>query len=98
VDYKQVDLFDPFISTGNYNPQTNTITLFVHQRHLKDILRTLCHELVHHNQNLTDPEGFAAVNKGGTLSENGELEEIEADAYRRGNVLFRKWTETHTKN
>lgn len=47
-------MLDPFISTGNYNPETNIITLYVKNRHLKDILRTFCHELIHHNQNITD--------------------------------------------
>ena len=88
-------MLDPFISTGNYNPETNIITLYVKNRQLKDILRTFCHELIHHNQNITDQEGFALVNKGGTLQENDELTRLESDAYSRGNVLFRKWTETN---
>ena len=61
---------------------------------MKDILRSFCHELIHHNQNITDPEGFKLVNKGGKLSENDELTMIETDAYSRGNIMFRKWTET----
>ena len=94
VDYTHRDLLDPFVPTGNYNPATNTITLFVKNRQLKDILRTFAHELVHHNQHITNPETFLAVNKAGKLSENAELSEIEADAYTRGNILFRKWTES----
>jgi len=86
-------LFDPFIPTGNYNPKTNVITLYVKNRQLKDILRTLSHELIHHNQYLTNPGEFMRINKSGNLKDNIELEKIEADAYTRGNVLFRKWTE-----
>jgi len=88
---------DPFIRTGNYNSETKTITLFVKNRQLKDILRSFCHELIHHNQNITDPVGFKLVNKSGNLAGNAELEKIEADAYSRGNVMFRKWTETYSK-
>lgn len=97
IDYSEQELLDPFIRTGNYNSQTRTITLFVSNRHLKDILRSFCHELVHHNQNITDPENFARYNKAGKLSENDELTMIETDAYSRGNIMFRKWTEQFRK-
>ena len=83
--------------TGNYNPATDTITVFVDNRQLKDVLRTFCHELVHHSQHITDPDGFLAVNKAGKLGENDQLTLLETDAYSRGNVLFRKWTETYSK-
>ena len=95
VNNRKVEIFDPFIPTGNYNPETKVITLYVNSRHLKDILRTFCHELVHHNQYLTNPESFMSINKAGTLQENDELTRIESDAYNRGNILFRKWTESH---
>lgn len=94
IDYTPRDILDPFVGTGNYNPQTNVITLYVDSRQLKDILRTFCHELVHHSQYLSDPEGFLSLDKSGSLDDNPALEQIEADAYARGNVLFRKWTET----
>lgn len=93
-DFTEAELLDPFIRTGNYNSETRTITIFVKNRQLKDILRSFCHELVHHSQNVSDPEGFAAVDKGGKLVENDQLTMIETDAYTRGNILFRKWTET----
>lgn len=85
--------FNPFVPTGNYRGDDPTITLYVAQRHVKDILRSYCHELVHHSQNLRDPVGFAALNKAGNLSENSALEKTEAEAYKKGNLLFRKWTE-----
>lgn len=85
--------FDPFAPTGNYAGDTQTVTLYIGQRHLKDILRSYCHELIHHNQNLKDPERFASLNKSGALQENSALEKFERDAYSRGNLLFRRWTE-----
>lgn len=33
------------------------------------------------------------INKAGSLQENDELSRLEGDAYSRGNILFRKWTE-----
>ena len=40
---------DLLISTGGYMPALNSIVLYIDNRHLKDILRSYCHELVHHN-------------------------------------------------
>lgn len=96
VDRKQVDMYDPFIPTGHYEPGSSTIVLHVGGRHLKDILRSFCHELVHHSQNVT---GMFSQDDdfNGSLTENERLNRIEEDAYMRGNTLFRKWTETYTK-
>ena len=96
LDDTEVDMFNPFIPTGNYNPQTQTITLYINNRHVKDILRTYCHELIHHFQNISD-ENFINFDKSGNLNENQKLQEYEAEAYKNGNVMFRKWTEQFKK-
>ena len=36
--------------TAHYDPQKYSITVFVDGRHIKDILRSIAHELVHHKQ------------------------------------------------
>jgi hypothetical protein len=64
ADFSENQVLDPLIDTGNYDPGTQTITVYVKNRHLKDILRTLCHELVHHNQYLTNPERFENLGAG----------------------------------
>ena len=38
-------------SFGNYRPDTKELSVYIANRNLADILRTLCHELVHHRQN-----------------------------------------------
>ena len=38
---------DPLGKTGFYDPQAESITIYVSNRHPKDILRSLSHELVH---------------------------------------------------
>jgi len=88
------DRFDALAPTGSYDGSRMVVELYVGQRHLKDILRSYCHELVHHNQRLAMPEKFLALDKSGSLDENADLEKWEADAFRRGNLLFRRWTET----
>jgi hypothetical protein len=38
-------------SFGQYNPNDNTLTVYINNRNMADVLRTLGHELVHHRQN-----------------------------------------------
>ena len=37
--------------TAYYSPEERKVVIYVTNRHPKDILRSLAHELVHHNQN-----------------------------------------------
>jgi len=77
--------------TGYYEPETRKITLFILGRHPKDILRTGSHELVHHMQNL---EGRLGQINQTEVSSDSHLEEIESEAYKVGNIVFRKYTES----
>jgi Zn-dependent peptidase ImmA (M78 family) len=38
-------------SFGSYRPETRELNVYVANRNMADILRTLAHELVHHRQN-----------------------------------------------
>lgn len=78
-----------FIKTGYYDPTSNELVLFIDGRHIKDILRTFCHEMVHRNQNIVDPDGFATHVSDKPLNEDPELKEIESEAFLYGNLLFR---------
>ena len=84
-----------FIRTGYYDPEKKQITLFVNGRHIKDVLRSLAHECVHHNQNL---EGRLVGYSGDKTSEDDVLTRLEEEAYQRGNIMFRNWTEAKTKS
>lgn len=93
LDDSENDPSDILIGTGWYDCSTSRICLRISQRHLKDILRSYCHELVHHHQNLENIDYFKRVWKGGGIADNPELEQIEAEAYLKGNLNFRKFTE-----
>jgi predicted metalloprotease len=43
---------DFFGKTAYYEPNTQTIVLYTHGRHPKDIARSYAHEMIHHIQNL----------------------------------------------
>lgn len=84
-----------FIKTGHYDPSKKEITVYVNSRAPKDCMRSLAHEFIHHNQNL---EGRLNNYSGDTLGQDENLDRLEEEAYKMGNILFRKWTETKTKS
>lgn len=84
-----------FIKTGYYVPSENKIVVFTQDRHLKDCARTLTHEIIHHKQNL-EGKNMNFTNED-DVKDNKELEELESEAYLKGNIYFRKWTEYERK-
>ena len=85
-----------FVYTGYFDPDEKGIRLFVNGRGYKDILRTLAHELIHRKQ---DEDGVIAKSgyKGDQITEDKNLVKLEAEAYLKGNMAFRAWTEEEKK-
>ena len=89
---------DLLIPTGNYAPSIQQITLFIDNRHLKDIIRSYCHELIHHAQNIDNSDYIRRIfSCPENVIDSPMLEEIEGEAYLKGNLLFRKFTEQFKK-
>lgn len=85
-----------FIKTGYYLPSEKKIVLFCKDRHPKDILRSYAHEMIHHMQNLSgDDLNFTSEDD---VKDNEKLEKLESEAYLKGNIYFRKWTEYERSN
>lgn len=82
--------------TGYYNPSTKVIVLYTNGRHDKDVLRSFAHEMIHHDQNLN---GEMSADKMGESNDpkyaqnNPHMRRLEEDAYKRGNMFFRDWTD-----
>ena len=85
-----------FIKTGYYDPTSNNLVLFVDNRHIKDILRTFCHEMVHRHQNIVNPGQFDESEGDMPLAQAPKLKKIESEAFLYGNLLFRQFTERYT--
>lgn len=87
---------DPLGKTAYYNPEKASVTLFILNRHPKDILRSFAHELTHHAQhcrgefddkeNLDTHEGYA--------QRDPFLRNMEEEAYMQGGMLVRDWTDS----
>ena len=78
--------------TGYYDPNTMEIHVFVAGRHPKDILRSIAHELVHHNQNdkgVLDKGGYSGP---GYAQKNPHLRDMESEA--NDPMLFRDWEDS----
>jgi len=77
-----------FGKTGYYQPETQEIVLYVTGRHPKDVLRSFCHELIHHMQNL---EGQNLTFYTTDVHADENLKAIEQEAHAKGSFLFRDW-------
>ena len=76
---------DPMGFTGHYNPGTNTVTTYIDGRHPKDILRSISHELVHHNQNCNGKLAQMQYTGPGYAQKDKVGKECEDEAYLIGN-------------
>jgi hypothetical protein len=83
-----------FGKTAYYDPNERVIVLYTMNRHPKDVMRSYAHEMVHHMQNCDDRlQNISTQN----TNEEGDLPEIEREAYEKGNMTFRNWTDTLTE-
>ena len=80
-----------FGRTAYYSPSEKKIVLYITGRHDKDIVRSYAHEMIHHIQNLQGV--LTNVNTTDTTS-NGELNQLEKEAYTLGNITFRNWEDS----
>lgn len=81
---------DTLGKTAFYDPAMNEISLYVDNRHPKDVMRSLSHELVHHAQNCRgDFSGQSPIGEQGYAQKDSHLREMEREAYETGNMVFR---------
>jgi len=80
-----------FGKTAYYDPTNLEVVLYTQGRHPKDVVRSFAHEMIHHIQNLENRlEGITTTN----TAEDGNLQELEKEAYLKGNIIFREWEDT----
>ena len=89
---------DPLGKTAYYDPNKMEITLFIDKRHVKDVLRSIAHELVHHTQNCRG-EFDGGIDTGpGYAQDNEHMRKMEAEAYLKGSgFLLRDWEDSLKK-
>jgi hypothetical protein len=77
--------------TGYYDPNNMEITIYVDDRHPKDMMRSIAHELVHHMQNEKGMFDQSHQMTDGYAQKDPHLRKMEAEAYLKGNMCFRDW-------
>lgn len=85
-----------FGKTAFFDPTTNAITLYTEGRHIRDVLRSYCHELVHYHQSLRGDLKEDTIEKladSNYTQNNKKLRKLEAEAYLSGNILMRDWSD-----
>ena len=78
-----------FGRTAHYDPQEQTIVIFITNRHPKDILRSFCHEMIHHVQNERGDLDIKDDLSSTYAQDDDHMREMEKEAYLEGNLLFR---------
>ena len=78
-----------FGRTAHYEPETKTIVIFITNRHPKDILRSFCHEMIHHVQNERGDLDIKGDLSSTYAQDDDHMREMEKEAYLEGNLLFR---------
>ena len=78
-----------FGRTAHYDPGEQTIVIFITNRHPKDILRSFCHEVIHHVQNERGDLMKGDASSPNYAQEDDHMREMEKEAYLEGNLLLR---------
>ena len=86
-DEKNGDML--FGRTAYYQPETQTIVVYTTNRHPKDILRSYCHELIHHVQNERGDLKMSDSTSPTYAQDDDHLRKMEMEAYLKGNLLLR---------
>jgi hypothetical protein len=93
IDNDDKNAQDFFGKTAYYQPDNNLIVLYTFGRHPKDIMRSYAHEMIHHEQKCDGRIGGNRI-KTTNINEDDYLKEIEEEAFRKGNMIFREWTDS----
>ena len=88
---------NPLGKTAFYDPNVSEVTIFTDQRHPKDILRSLAHELVHHTQNCRGDFDKKPELGEDYFQHDPFMREIEREAMQDGAMCFRDWEEKYRK-
>lgn len=85
-----------YIYTGYFDPTCDSIRIFIYNRAMPDILKTLAHELIHYKQRIDgiiEKSGYSSSN----IIDDDKLVPLEKDAYIKGNKAFEEFKEYESK-
>jgi hypothetical protein len=83
--------------TAYYDPTNFKVVVYTDNRHAKDILRSLSHELVHHTQNCRGEFDKPHYAGEGYIKKDPHLRNMEGEAYLLGNGFIIRFFEEYIK-
>ena len=89
---------NPWGKTAQYDPNNMEITIFADNRHPKDMLRSLSHELVHHAQNCRGEFDKKQTVEPGYAQKDPHMRRMEGEAYLLGNGFLVRDFEDYLKS
>ena len=78
-----------FGRTAYYSPEERLIVVYITNRHPKDILRSFCHEVIHHHQNERGDLEMGDASSPTYAQDDDHMRKMEMEAYLKGNLLLR---------
>ena len=85
---------NPMGKTGFYDPENESVTLYITGRHPKDIMRSLAHELMHHTQKCNGEfDNLENMGEEGYAQTNPHMRKMEIQAYQ-ASIVFRDWEDS----
>ena len=79
-------------------PEEQTIVIFITNRHPKDILRSFCHEMIHHIQNERGDLNMGDSSSPTYAQDDKHMRNMEKEAYLEGNLLLRDFEDNKKYN
>jgi hypothetical protein len=92
LDHDNKNASSTLARTGYYDPNTMEIHVYTTDRHPKDILRSISHELVHHGQHMRGELDIDGYSGKGYAQKNPKLRRAEMEA--NDPMLFRDWEDS----
>ena len=89
---------DPLGKTAYYDPESQEIHIYVDNRHPKDIMRSIAHELIHHVQNMRGEFDGDHYHGPGYAQKDKHMRNMEKQAYLEGNLLLRDFEDIKQEN
>ena len=87
---------NPLGMTAYYSPDEMKIVVYVTGRHLKDILRSISHELIHHVQKCRGDLDHSEDTGVGYAQRDDHMRDMEQEAYTKGNIMnFRDFEDNY---
>tara|TARA_Y100001963_G_C6432847_1_gene287856 strand:- start:85 stop:465 length:381 start_codon:yes stop_codon:yes gene_type:complete len=87
-----------FGRTAYYEPEEQVIVLYTVNRHPKDLLRSFCHEVIHHVQNERGDLDLGDASNPKYAQEDDHMRKMEMEAYLKGNLLLRDFEDNYKFN